>query len=160
MAIVLRCLLQSCVVSFSMRLLIPYILLAGAIDENGVAISVRLPFPYCVLPWADEACWVRMGRGAHCVRRIAARRPSQSGAGVWWERLSASPVSCCIFLRFLQCAASVVAARCICHRSTLRQASHRCALVCCAGLLPGVCCLPWGRFACWLSWGYLLSWGR
>lgn len=88
MAIVLRCLSQSCVVSFSMRLLVPYILLAGAIDENGVAISVRLPFPYCVLSWVDEACWVRMGRGAYCCKAAFSEwSGSVVGAAVGLTRL-------------------------------------------------------------------------
>lgn len=112
---------------------------------RALLMKMELPFQFACLFLI--VCCPRPMRLAGCVWaevRIAARRPSQSGAGVWWERLSALPLSYCIFLRFLQYAASVVAARCICHRSTLRQASHRSALVCCAGMLPGVCCLLWG----------------
>lgn len=155
MAIVLRCLLQSCVVSFSMRLLIPYILLAGAIDENGVAISVCLPFPYCVLPWADEACWVRMGRGAYCCKAAFSE---------WSGSVVGAAVGLTPLLLYFP---SFFAVRCIGRCSALHLPSQHAAsgfapqcVVRCAGLLPDVCCLPWGRLACWLSSCYLFSWGR
>lgn len=103
---------------------------------RALLMEMELPFPFACLFLI--VCCPRPMRLAGCVWaevRIVARRPSQSGAGVWWERLSALPLSCCIFLRFLQYAASVIAARCICHCSTLRQASHRSAWsavqVCC-----------------------------
>ena len=109
-----------------MRLLIPYILLAGAIDENGVAISVCLPFPYCVLPWADEACWVRMGRGAYCCKAAFSE---------WSGSVVGAAVGLTPLLLYFP---SFFAVRCIGHRSALHLPLQHAAsgfAPLCAGLL-------------------------
>lgn len=118
---------------------------------RALLMKMELPFQFACL-FLIVCCPGPM-RLAGCVWaevRIAARRPSQSGAGVWWERLSALPLSCCIFLRFLQYAASVIAARCVRLRTAVRRSAVQVCCQACAAFLggglpvgsPGATCSP------------------